>query len=239
MIDLRDYSKKVWSQRGEDGIIEKIFEMLDITTGHAVELGAWDGIKYSNVYNLILQGWHATLIESGAERFIELSKNMNVHTNVNPVLSTVNLEVGSTLNEILSKEKVPSDFDILSLDIDGCDYWVWKDLRFVPKVVVVEYNSNWEGSVTIPYHANHVWDGTQFYGASARALNELAKSKGYDLVAHVPNTNLFFIKRELNNGRFQILDLSTGFHISKNHHKPMSEEQIVSLVHNPPVKQGE
>jgi hypothetical protein len=236
MIDLRDYKKSVWSQKGEDGMIEKLFQVLEITNGHAVELGAWDGIHCSNVYNLIKQGWGATLIEGDDKKYKKLCKNMSAFPGVVSILKMVNLNTGNTLNDILNQSNVPNNFDILSLDLDGCDYWIWRNLYFKPKLVIAEYNSNWEHSVTVPYSETHVWDGTQFYGASGTALNNLAMSKGYDLVGHCPNSNLFFLDSRLNNGRFKILNLEEGFHISKNHHKPMSEEQINSLVYNPPVE---
>ena len=72
---------------------------------------------------------------------------------------------------------------------------MWDNLRFKPKVVIVEYNSNWEGSITVPYNSSHNWDGTQFYGASGEALTKLANARGYDLIAHIPNNNLIFIDK--------------------------------------------
>lgn len=235
MIDLRDYSKKVWSQRGEDGIIEKIFSVLGIENGHAVELGAWDGIKYSNVYNLIKKGWSATLIEGDADRYQTLLENMREFPSVAAFNRMVSLEKGSTLTEILRIANAPHNFDILSLDLDGIDYWVWDELQFKPKLVVIEYNSNWDEPTTISYDKNHCWDGTQYYGASACALNKLAIERGYDLVSHVPNNNLFFLDSRYNQGNFITLDVTTGFHVSKNHHLPMSEAQESKLVKNPGI----
>lgn len=235
MIDIRNYDKKIWSQRGEDGMIEKIFEVLQINKGHAVELGAWDGKYLSNVYNLITKGWDATLIECDEEKYEELSENMKNFDGVTTIKQKVTLEKGETLNEALQKANTPKDFDLLSLDLDGYDYWIWKSLTFEPKVVLVEYNSNWEESVTCPYDIKHFWDGTQFYGASGKALNDLAESKGYELIGHVPNINLFFIKKELNKGLFKTLDIKTNFHVSKNHHPPISKENFEKLVYNPPI----
>jgi hypothetical protein len=235
MIDIREYGRKVWSQRGEDGMLEKIFSTLKIEKGHAVELGAWDGKHLSNVYNLITKGWAATLIECDEEKFLELSDNMRQFEEVTTIKQKVTLEKGETLDEILQAAKTPKNFDLLSLDLDGFDYWVWRSLTFEPKVVLVEYNSNWEGSVTCPYDTEHFWDGTQFYGASGKALNDLAEAKGYELIGHVPNINLFFIKKELNKGLFKTLDIKTNFHVSKNHHLPMTKENFEKLVYNPPV----
>ncbi|MBK22652.1 MAG: hypothetical protein CME70_01495 [Halobacteriovorax sp.] len=235
MIDLRKYAASVYSQKGEDGMIKKVFDTLQINTGHAVELGAWDGIYCSNVYNLIKKGWSATLIEGDKKKYSELVQNMSEYKGVDTELKIISLEKDNTLNDVLNKFNVPDDFDILSLDLDGCDYWIWRALKFKPKLVVVEYNSNWEDAITVPYSTEHVWDGTQYYGASGKALCDLASHKGYDLIGHVPNSNLFFLDSNLNNGLFEVLDIDTGFHISKNHHKPMSPENFNKLVINPPL----
>lgn len=235
MINLKEHEKKIFSQKGEDGIIEKIFDELKIKNGHCVELGAWDGVKYSNVYHLIKnKNWSATMIEADEEKYGELVENME-EFNVKSVKKMVTLEEDNNLNNILKSCDVNKDFDLLSLDLDGCDYWIWHDLKFEPKVVIVEYNSNWEKDVTIKYDPKHFWDGTQYYGASGSALNKLAESKGYELIAHVPNANLIFIKKELNNGKFEKVDITNNIHVSKNHHKPMSEENTNKLVYNPPT----
>jgi predicted SAM-dependent methyltransferase len=237
MIELKHKENKIWSQRGEDGIIEAIFTTLNIKTGYAVELGAWDGIKYSNVYNLITKGWSATLIEGDEKKHSLLVKNMEKYENVKCVQKIISLERGNTLDEILIKTDTPRHFDILSLDLDGCDYWIWDNLRFHPKVVIVEYNSNWEDSITVPYNSHHNWDGTQFYGASGLALTRLAGERGYDLIGHIPNNNLIFIDKNYNRGNFPVLDISTGFHVSKHHHPPMNERQEKSLIINPPISE--
>lgn len=235
LIDLKEHTKSIWSQRGEDGIIEIIFTKLNINNGYAVELGAWDGIKYSNVYNLITKGWNATLIEGDKKKYPLLVKNMNKYKNVKCVQKIISLEKGHTLDEILVKTNTPRHFDILSLDLDGCDYWIWDNLRFKPKVVIVEYNSNWERSITVPYNPNHNWDNTQFYGASGLALTRLAEARGYELISHIPNINLIFIDKNYNNKIFPVLDIKSKFHISKNHHPPMSHIQEKNLVINPPI----
>ena len=147
----------------------------------------------------------------------------------------VSLEKGDTLDEILIKTNTPIDFDILSLDLDGCDYWIWDNLRFKPKVVIVEYNSNWEKSTTVPYNPEHEWDNTQFYGASGLALTKLANERGYELIAHIPNVNLIFIDKNYNKENFPVLDITTGFHVSKHHHPPMTKTQEKSLIINPPI----
>jgi hypothetical protein len=126
---------------------------------------------------------------------------------------------------------------LLSLDIDGIDYWIWKDLKYQPKVVVVEYNSNWKDSITITYDRNHSWNGTQYFGASASALHKLGESKGYDLIGCTKPYNLIFIKKEFNKDLFEIIDINNHqLYIHSPHHHPMSKEQEKLLVFNPPIE---
>ena len=227
-IALERHTKKIYSQCGEDGIIEKVFDVLQVKEGYAVELGAWDGVHLSNTYNLIKQNWGATLIEGSPKKFKKLKKNMKSYPKVNAINKMVNLEGKNLLNTILKEQGVPQDFDLLSLDLDGCDYWVWESLDFKPKMVIIEYNANWKTPTTIPYNANHTWDGTKFYGASSLALKKLADLKGYDLVACLPYINLVFIDKEYNQGRFKVIEIDKRFFGSV--HKPMSTIQQKSLI---------
>jgi len=206
MKDLRKFSwRRKYSQRGEDGMIEEVFSSLGIDIGYFVELGGWDGKFYSNVFALAEKGWSGLYIEQDTQKYNQLQKNTLGFKGVKSRCSSVNLESGTTLDDHLNAVNAPHNFDILSLDIDGCDYWVWGSLSYRPKLVVIEYNSNWEEACTIPYDVNHMWDGTQYYGASALALKRLADHKGYDWIGHIPNNNLFFIDKRYNQERFQVL----------------------------------
>ena len=239
MINIYDYERKVYSQRGEDGMIEHILRVLGIQAGWCCEFGAWDGVLMSNVYKLITEGWGAVLIEGNNEKFPQLVQNMKRYPGVNCHQSYVSLEPGENLNDILYKyyPEGSEDFGVLSIDIDSYDYWVWADLEYNPAVVVIEYNSNWEDDVTCPYDVNHHgWAGNSYFGASASALQGLGNHKGYDLIGFMPYTNLFFVKKELNNGKFKLLDLLDGKHIQSPHHGPLTPEQESLLVYNPALK---
>ena len=101
----------------------------------------------------------------------------------------------------IEKYNVPYEFEILSIDVDGNDLWLWKSLSniYCPKVVVIEYNAHLPPpiSATIPYSENHCWDGTCFFGASLNALNALAQEKGYFLVHCDKNgVNAFFLRND-------------------------------------------
>lgn len=230
MINVSDYPKKIYSQHGEDGVVEKIFEVLNVKASSAVEFGAWDGIAMSNVFNLVMKGSGCVYIECDDVKYKDLVTNMSMFPKVYCVKSKVSLEKDETLDGILGNSPVPKDFDILSIDIDGNDYHVWKSLvNYNPKVVVVEYNTNFKGYECIQYDPSHFWNGTSFYGASAKAFEKLGKEKGYDLIGIIEAGNLFFVRSELNGGKFWILDLDK-VNYSSPRHKPMTSEQEKKII---------
>ena len=106
------------------------------------------------------------------------------------------------INSLFTKYHVPFEFDLLSIDIDGNDLWVWNSIepRWRPRVVVIEYNSSVGPSVclTIPYDAAFYWDGTTYFGSSLQALSVLAELRGYTLVAcDSRGVNAFFVRTNL------------------------------------------
>lgn len=193
MKDLSCYKRTLVTQDGEDGIIEVIFERLKVSSGWCVEFGAWDGRHLSNTWNLWHnRGWKALLIEGDPERFEQLRANTRDFAAVACLCRWVSHEGPSRLDELLERSGVPKDFDLLSIDIDGEDYQIWKSLvRFEPKLVVIEYNQ------TIPPQIELIDPvGGRNFGSSARATTKLARQKGYCL-ACCTGTNLFFIRSDL------------------------------------------
>jgi hypothetical protein len=200
MIDLNKYRKKIYSQSGEDGIIEKIFEEIGVEKGWYCEFGAGDGHWISNTKNLREKGWDGVLIEGDPKSFENLHKNFSENESVSVIQSYISCEPGECLDDLLSGTKIPKDFDILSIDIDGNDFWIWKSLKnYNPKLVVVEYNSNYnsEDSLVIEYDRNHRFGMDNYYSATVEAFNRLADEKGYSLVAFTPGLNLFFCRKDL------------------------------------------
>jgi hypothetical protein len=138
------FCKNIYSQNGEDGILEQIFAELSIEKGLFCEFGATDGIFSSNTLNLFLKGWSGMLIEGDENKYKSLVNNFEKFKNVILVNKYIDNEYDTenSLNTILKKYNFPDDFDLLSIDIDCNDYYVWKNLLdFEPKVVIIEVNS--------------------------------------------------------------------------------------------------
>jgi hypothetical protein len=191
---LKKYEKKVFSQTVEDGILEGIFDNIGITNKFFVEFGAWDGVHLSNTANLrINKNWKGLLMEGNKERADQYDYINHEFINA------------ENINYLFEKNNVPSEFDLLSIDIDGNDYWVWKALdekKFSPRVVVVEYNCNHQDqskSIAIEYspELNSIEPSIYYYGATIPAYYKLGKLKGYSLVYRVNLHNLFFVRNDL------------------------------------------
>lgn len=191
---LKNYGRKEYSQTMEAGILEGIFENIGVVNKYFVEFGAWDGKNLSNTANLRLNhAWTGLLLEGDKEKAKEFQH------------ITHGFVTAENVNLLFEKHNVPSEFDLLSIDIDGNDYWVWKAIdekRFCPRVVVIEYNCNipnQHDSIAIKYspEIDTTKPSIYYYSASIPALKKLGESKGYSLVYRVNLHNLFFIRTEL------------------------------------------
>ena len=137
------YKKSIYSENGEDGIILEILKRLKLSTKNrwCCEFGAWDGIYLSNVFNLVKnKDYKVLFIEGDKNKFKKLEENFKDKKAVN-LNKYVSFEGKNTLDQILSDNKFNTNFDLLSIDIDGNDYHVFESLKiFKPKVIVIEFN---------------------------------------------------------------------------------------------------
>lgn len=184
------------SQSGEEVIVSEIMRRIGVGTGFFVDVGAGDGIEGSNTRALAERGWAGLMVEGDRARARALAEGLRSLPSVAALHRWASCEPGAGLDDILAAAAVPDPFDLLSIDIDGNDYWVWRQARCRPKAVVIEYNCHFKGSVSVPYDPAFRWGRDDFYGASAGALAELAAHKGYALVHALGDTNLFFVLRE-------------------------------------------
>lgn len=188
---LIDYAFDMYSQNGEDGVIKKIFDIIGTTTKCAIEFGAWDGLRLSNTANLwINQDWSAILIEADQLKYQSLVKNLDGTTSrCTAVHAYVGIDETNCLETILQRLTIDQAVDLLSIDIDGNDYYIFESLKVMrPRVIVIEYNPTIPVIMDIyaPYSLeNRV-------GHSVAALNRIAQQKGYKLVA-LTMTNAFYV----------------------------------------------
>lgn len=157
-----------------------------------------DGSECNSAYLLRDCGWRGLLIE-GDDRSFEALRERYAHS------EGVRLEhryvTAEDVVQILVAHDVPAEFDLLSIDVDGNDYWLWKALDvYRPRVVVIEYNAShapperW----VMAYNPTHRWKGDNYFGASLASLTALADVKDYALLAtDTCGVNAFFLRRDL------------------------------------------
>lgn len=183
------YRKNIRSQNGEDGVTKEILRRLRIDNGWFCEFGAWDGKYLSNTYFLISKSWRGVYIEGEKSKYSELVKNVKGFKNkIYPICAYVTAKGKNSLDSLLSDTPLPYNFEILSIDIDGDDYFVWKGLKnYRPKLVIVEINSGYGPRVKKISTKND--KGTSFY-----PMVQLGAKKGYIPIYHTGN--IFFVRKD-------------------------------------------
>jgi hypothetical protein len=196
--DLRAFERRVYSQNGEDGIIKELLRRIGVKHRWFVEFGVETGVECNCARLAREEQWSGLFLEASPELFPHLAENFRALPAVRCQQTAV---TSRNIEEILEANQVPADFDLLSIDIDGNDYWVWKAIqRWQPRVVVIEYNPAYPPPTrwVIQENFEHRWDQTDYYGASLTSLAILGRQKGYTLVGcDSRGVNAFFLRTEL------------------------------------------
>ncbi len=203
---VEDIEFKIFSQFGDDGIIQFLVDKLEIDFEYQnfIEFGVEDYSEANTKFLLLNNNWSGLILDSSNENIENIKKNnffwkfeleakkcFITKDNINSIIA----------NSYIGKKKI----GILSIDIDGNDYWVWKEINIIdPLIVIIEYNSTFgfEKKISIPYkkdferskahHSNLYW------GASIEALKFLAKKKGYKLfTTNSAGNNAYFVKENI------------------------------------------
>jgi hypothetical protein len=173
-----------YSQYGEDGLIDAVLQRIGVANSWCFEVGASDGLFYSNTLRLRNAGWSAVLMEENnvEAEALWLYKSDGCH---------IVHEHITDLDKVLSRFGAPKDLDLGVIDIDGQDYWLWHDMRdYRPRIMLVEFH--WKrGDDYIPPR-----DSTERLQAGRNAITALGESKGYIPVAET-HVNRLFVQEEL------------------------------------------
>jgi hypothetical protein len=181
-------------------VIQELVRRVGVGSGSFVEFGVGGGEQGNCVLLADHYRWSGLFIESAAEEHSRLERKYRSNRRITTLRAVV---TPTTIETLLRDAGVSTRFDVLSIDIDGNDFWVWQAIRaFKPRVVVIEYNANLalESEVVMPHDDGHAWDGTDYFGASLGAYRRLASEKGYELVhTDRTGTNAFFVSRDEHN----------------------------------------
>ena len=190
---LSKFKKNIYSQNGEDGVIEELLKKLNLEkNGWCCEFGAWDGKIGSNTFNLVKNyNFKAVYIERDKKKFNDLKKTEEKYPNILAINKSINRNINSddSLRKVLERTKIPIDFEVLSIDIDSYDLDVWETLeKYRPKIVVIEINSSIKPGIIQKHGKNN-------QGNSFSATVNVGRKKGYVLVCHTGNC--IFVKEDL------------------------------------------
>ena len=201
--DLSDVEFKVYSQWGEDGIIDWLIDKLPQIPKKFLEIGTQDYKESNTRFLLINRNWDGFLIEADKDA-IKNIKDQRVYWRHN--LTVINEFITKdNINNIIRKNHIPKKLGLLSLDIDGVDYWILTKLSTLdPSIIICEYNSLFgqKKLVTVPYKKNFIRSkehySNLYYGASIKAFVNMMRKKNYFLVGtNSAGNNAFFVKKNL------------------------------------------
>ena len=212
---LEHFGFRCYSQHDEDGIIYEIMRRLGERAPRTfVEFGVGDGMENNTLF-LLKQGWRGVWLEGSDESARLISARFGRYIESGDLFFRCAMISCDNVNEVIG-EGLQGNIGVLSIDIDGNDYWVWKAIDVVsPALVIVEYNGKFPPPIrwTIEYDPAHSWDLTDYQGASLAALAQLGREKGYQLVGcNINGTNAFFLRNDLVDEQFITSDDPAEFY---------------------------
>jgi hypothetical protein len=214
---LLRYGFKVYSQSDEDGIIQEIFHRIGTTNRTFVEFGVESG-QECNTVKLLVEGWRGLWLEASSAYIAQIRKNFQTFLDDRKLTIYEAFVTAENINSTLELGGITGEIDLLSIDIDYNDYWVWKAITAInPRVVAIEYNATLRPplSLVVPYDPMRAWNGTNYFGASLEALVQLGRSKGYRVVGcNFSGANAFFVRDDVAGNHF--LDPATA----EEHYEP-------------------
>jgi hypothetical protein len=215
---VNDFEFKIFSQCGEDGIIQYLIKNISIENKIFVEFGVENYLESNTRFLMMHNNWAGLIIDASASNVNSIKKrdwfwkyDLKVK---NAFIDKDNI------NELLSEDGF-QNIGLLSIDIDGNDYWIFEEINLVtlnPAIIIVEYNAIFgsERKISVPYdkkfNRTKAHYSNLFFGASLPALAYLAHIKGYELVGcNNAGTNAFFVRENLLNDKISKVDVVNAY----------------------------
>lgn len=218
---LEEVEFKIFSQWGDDGIIQWLVHHLDFPSKTFIEFGVSNYRESNTRFLMINNNWSGLVMDCSQANVKQI---INAEYFWRHDLATKSAFIDAkNINEILESSGMPKEIGILHIDLDGNDYWIWKEITAVkPVLAILEYNAVFgvERSITVPY--DRVFQRTRahksnlYFGASLRALYELSSDKGYAFIGcNSAGNNAYFVKRDALSDIVREIPVEQGFVASK------------------------
>ena len=216
-LNIDEQEFRVFSQWGEDGIIQFLVKNIEIKNQIFVEFGVESYLESNTRFLLVNNNWSGLVIDGSPDNIAYIKSD--------PIYWRYTLKAvcefitKDNINGLLKKNGIVGDIGVLSIDIDGNDYWVWEAVNIVnPAIVIVEYNARFGSklSVTVPYDPSFVRSEKHhsmiYFGASLQALCNLGAKKGYSFVGCCSaGVNGFFVRKDLMVDKIKEVTVAEGF----------------------------
>ena len=207
--NIQDAEFQVFSQFGEDGIIQYLIHHIPISNKTFVELGVGNYEESNTRFLLMNNNWKGLIVNQGTEHLEYLQSEMGKSLRYLHQLEAVSSYITKkNVNEIISQTGIRGDIGLLSIDLDGVDYWIFEAITTIsPRILIIEYDSVFGDTkaITVPYkddfdrRVEHY--SNLYFGASLKALCLLAKKKGYIFVgSNSAGNNAFFVRKDVARG---------------------------------------
>lgn len=197
---LLKFGYRVYSQADEDGILHEIFRRIGEGHRTFIELGTGSGLENNTLF-LLTQGWSGVWIEGSARKAASAKKNLATLVAQQQLRIAQHFITAASIDKTIATLHSKSELDLLSIDLDGNDYYILDAIRSIsPRVIVAEYNAKFPPDIfwVMQYNEAHHWDSSDYFGASLKALADLLAARGYALVGcSVLGTNAFFVRKDL------------------------------------------
>ncbi|HTJ62747.1 MAG TPA: hypothetical protein VL899_02970 [Alphaproteobacteria bacterium] len=226
---LVSHSAQVYSQNGEDGYIAEIFNRIGRRDKYFVEFGVEDGLQ-NNTRFLLEQGWSGVWVDGAPAALARARETFDAYVKSGRLKIIESFVSRDNVDDILDSAQIPGRFDFLSLDLDQNTSHVWNALRRHARVACIEYNASIPAGLAleVPYDENGRWDGTNWFGAGLKRLEQIGGAKSLSLVGcDLNGVNAFFVDSGEAVGKF-----AEPF-ISERHWEPPRYSHINHAGHQP------
>jgi hypothetical protein len=218
---LSDVEFKVFSQWGDDGIIQWLVNHIDFPNKTFMEFGVSHYREATTRFLLMNNNWSGFVMDGSAAN-VEKITNSEYYTNYELIAKAAFIDADN-VNSLLLSSNFEKEVGILHIDLDGNDYWIWRKIEVVsPIVVILEYNSVFgiDRPITVPY--DKTFDRTNahfsnlYFGASLSALHQLSAEKGYSFIGCTSSgNNAYFVRNDKLNDVVKKTSLENGYVVSK------------------------